>query len=329
MLMLTAADVQKALPMTAAIEAMKQAFAALSDRRAEVPLRSRLPVAPQDGVTLLMPAYVEAGGQAALAVKIVSVFPGNARRDLSIIQAIVLALEADTGRPVAILEGNALTAIRTGAASGAATDLLARKDCRVVALFGAGVQGRTQLEAVCAVRTIERVWIFDPNKSKLEAFIDDLAGKGPIPADLRAAESPAAALAEADVVCTATTASTPVFADRELRGGAHINAVGSYTPEMQEIPTETVLRARVVVDSRLAALEETGDLIRPLESGRMSPEHIHAELGDIILGRRPGREDNEQITFFKSVGVAVQDAVAAQLALENARAQGLGQQVGW
>lgn len=329
MLILTAAEVRQALPMKAAIEAMKAAFAALSDQRAEVPLRGRLPVKPYEGVSILMPAFVQEDERSALAVKIVSVFPRNAQQGLAIIQAIVLALEAETGRPLAILEGNQLTAIRTGAASGAATDLLARGDSQVAAIFGAGVQGRTQLEAVCAVRTIQRAWVIDPNRQKAEAFVAEMEGKGSITADLRVAVDPQTALAEADVVCTATTATTPVFADADLKPGAHINAVGSYMPEMQEIPTETVLRARIVVDSRSAALEETGDLIRPIESGLMTPDRIHAELGEIVLGRKPGREDNDQITLFKSVGVAVQDAMAARLAIENAQKQNLGQQVAW
>lgn len=329
MIILTAADVRQALPMPAAIEAMKIGFAALSDQRAEVPLRSRLPIDQHGGVSILMPAFVQEEERSALAVKIVSVFPGNAQKELAIIQAVVLALEAETGRPLAILEGNELTAIRTGAASGAATDLLARDDSRVAAVFGAGVQGRTQLEAVCAVREIDRAWVIDPNHEKVRAFIAEMAGKGSIPADLRAANEPREALAEADVICTATTTTTPVFADADLKAGAHINAVGSYTPEMQEIPAETVLRARIVVDSRSAALEETGDLIRPIKDGLMAADQIHAELGEIVLERKPGRENESQITYFKSVGVAVQDAVAAHLALQNAQNQGLGQQVAW
>lgn len=329
MLILKAADVCKGLPMAQAIEAMKRAFAALSDGRAEVPLRAQLPVRPHEAVSLFMPAFVQDELGQALAVKVVSVFPGNSARGLPLIYAAVLVLEAHTGRPLALLEGATLTAIRTGAASGAATDLLARTDSRVAAIFGAGTQGRTQLQAVCTVRPIHTVWIYDPDVERTRAFIDEMAGSEPVPVDLRAAESPAQATADADVICTATTSATPVFNDANLKPGVHINGVGSYTPGMQETPAETVARARVVVDSRQACLAEAGDLIQAVQEGLITAEHIHAELGEIVLGHKTGRENGRQITFFKSVGNAVQDAAAAGLALSNAEKIGLGQQVDW
>ena len=313
--------------MQETIDAMKRAYASLSDGKAEVPLRTRLSVPPQDAVSLFMPAYVQAEGGDALAVKVVSLFPQNPERGLAFIQAAVLVLEADTGRPVALLEGSSLTAIRTGAGSGAAIDLLARPDSKVVAVFGAGAQGRTQLEAACSVRKIEKAWVFDPSTKRAEAFAQDMAGVGDIPKELRVANNPGQALSEADIVCTATTSSTPVFADADVRPGTHISAIGSYTPEMQEVPAETVARALVVVDSRSAALAETGDLLKPMQEGLFGEEHIYAELGEIVLGRKDGRQSAEQITYFKSVGVAVQDAMAAQLALQNARQRKLGTDV--
>jgi len=329
MLILSAEEVRKALPMAEAIQAMKRAYAALSDGRAEVPLRARLSIPPHEALSLFMPAYVQDEQGEALAVKIVSLFPKNPSRGLALIQAMVLVLEAETGRPQALLEGGTLTAIRTGAASGAATDLLARQDSRVAAIFGAGVQGRTQLEAVCTVRPIERVWVYDPNPQRLQAFVAEMAGRGAIPHDVRQALSPRQAVAEADVICTATTSLSPVFDDGDLKPGVHINGIGSYTPQMQEIPPETVKRARVVVDSRSACLSEAGDLIQPLQKGWISAEHIHAELGEIVLGRKGGRQSADEITFFKSVGIAVQDAVAAQLALKNADKMGIGERIKW
>lgn len=329
MIVLTASDVRRTLPMKETITAMKLAYAALSDGRAQVPLRARLPVSPHQGVSLFMPAFVQDEEGESLAVKVVSIFPKNEHRDLPIIHAAVLVLEANTGRVMALLEGGTLTAIRTGAASGAATDVLARPDAEVAAIFGAGVQGRTQLEAVCAVRPIQTVWVLDPSSERVEAFIRDLAGKSSIPSDLRAASTPAEAVREADVICTATTSSTPVLDDLDLKPGVHINGIGSYTPEMQEIPAKTIARALVVVDSRSAVLTEAGDLIQPIRQGIITESHIHAELGEIILGRKPGRTDEAQITCFKSVGVAVQDANAARLALQNALKMGLGQRVTW
>lgn len=327
MLILTADEVRRALPMKEAIEAMKSAYASLSDGKAEVPLRTRLSVPAHDALSLFMPAYVQTPSGEALAVKAISLFPANPSRGLAYIQATVLVFDASTGRAIALLEGSSLTAIRTGAASGAAVDLLARKDSTVVAIFGAGTQGRTQLEAACTARKINRVFIYDPDLNKARTFANEMAGRAPIPKEVHVAMNPKEAVQEADILCTATTSSTPVFADRDLKAGTHISAVGSYTPDMQEVPAETVQRAKVVVDSRAASLEEAGDLIQPIRAGLFDAAHIHAELGEIVLGRKAGRQSEEEITYFKSVGIAVQDTVAAQRALENARKMKLGQEV--
>ncbi len=327
-LLLSAADVRRALPMTEAIAAMKQAYAALSAGQAQVPLRTHLPVAPHEGALLLMPAFVQ-GEPDALAVKVVSLFAHNPAQGLPLIHAVVLLLEAETGRPLALLEGSMLTAIRTAAAAAAAADLLVRRDCRVGALFGAGAQAQAQLEAMCTIRPLQTIWIYDPNPGRVAALIAEMAGQGPIPTDLRPAASPQQAVAAADLVVTATTSQTPVFAHADLKPGVHISAIGSYTPQMQEIPAETMRQALIVVDSRSASLAETGDLIQPIAAGLFTADHIHAELGEIVLGQRPGRTDESQITCFKSVGIAVQDAVAAHLALRNARRWGLGQQLSW
>ena len=329
MRILSATDVRDALPMTHAIAAMRQAFAALTAGRADVPERIHLDIPQHQGVSLIMPSFVRLDDGEALATKIVSLFAGNPGRGLARIQAAVIVLEPDTGRPAAVLEGATLTAIRTGAASGLATDLLAREDCRTVAVFGAGVQARTQLEAVCAVRDIESAWIVDPIPGRVDEFIQQTAGRVGLPAHIRRAADAREALVEADIVNLATTAHTPPFADADLRPGTHINAIGSYQPHVQEVPPETVVRALVVVDSRQAALAETGDLIRPIEQGLITADHIHAELGELALGWKPGRQNAEQITLFKSVGVAVQDAVAARVALARAEELGLGTEVPW
>ncbi len=331
MLILNAADVRQALPMPLAVEAMKQAFAAFSSGQALVPPRIHLPIARHNGVSLIMPSFVDGDAKSdqAFAVKVVSLFDGNQARGLARIQAAVVVLEPDTGRPIALLDGAMLTAIRTAAASGAATDLLARRDCRTVALFGAGVQAITHLFAMCAVRPIERFLICGRTPSKVAALIAEFAGRPAIPAELIAADSPQQALEDADIVCCTTTSKVPIFDDTDLKAGVHINAVGSYTPQAREVPPQTVCRALVVVDSRRAAWEEAGDLIQPMQAGLIDREHIHAELGELVLGRCPGRTDDQQITFFKSVGLAVQDAVAARLALENATRLKLGQAVAW
>ena len=330
-LILNAVDVLHALPMPLAIDAMKQAFAAFSDGKALVPPRIPLPIARHSGISLVMPSFVDGDTPEvqSFAVKVVSLFDGNPARGLARIQAAVVVLEPDTGRPIALLDGAMLTAIRTAAASGAATDLLARRDCRTVALFGAGVQAITHLFAMCAVRPIEKVFVCSRTPSKVAALIAEFAGRPAIPAELIAAESPQQALADADIVCCTTSSQTPIFEDADLKPGVHINAIGSYTPQAREVPPETVRRALVVVDSRHAAWEEAGDLIQPLQAGLIGREHIHAELGELVLGRQTRRADDRQVTFFKSVGLAVQDAVAARVALENAVSLKLGQVVSW
>ena len=327
MLILNADEVRRALPMQQAIAAMKDAYASLSNGTAVVPLRTRLQIPAHDALSLFMPAYMKSDSGEALAIKVVSLYPHNPSRKLAYIQAAVLVLEADTGRAIALLEGSTLTAIRTGAGSGAATDLLARKDSKVVAIFGAGAQGRTQVEAVCAVRNIETVFIFNPTLGKARAFAEEMAGRNSIPNDIRVANTPQEAIENANIICTATTSSKPVFDDQDIKPGTHISAVGAYTPQMQEVPVETVARARVVVDSYVTVIEEAGDIVQAIQAGAIHESDIHAELGEIILGSKVGRESEDEITVFKSVGNAVQDAAAAQLALQNARELKLGKEV--
>jgi len=322
---LTKEDVRLALPMREAIEAMKEAYRQLSAGMASVPLRTRIEVTDREGVALFMPALLHTTGD--LAIKIVSVFPQNIQRELPTIHAVVVAIDPDTGRPLALIEGGSLTAIRTGAASGAATDLLARSGARGVAIFGSGVQARTQLEAVCSVRDIEEACVYSIDTEGARAFAEEMAGVGPIPHQINVAGNPIEALAMADVICTATTSPTPVFSGRDLRAGTHINAVGAYTQEMQELDEHAVAQAYVVVDSREAVLAEAGDLMIPIQKGLIREDHIRAELGEIVSGDAQGRSTEDQITLFKSVGVAVQDAAAAGLALRRAEELGLGQVV--
>ncbi len=319
---LSAKDVRKALPMAEAIAGMKAAYRQLSTQQAVVPLRAHVDVAPHQGTTLIMPAYLMQSDD--LVVKIVSVFPDNVKRHEPTIYASVLVLDAETGRPLALMEGGTLTAIRTGAGSGAATDLLARSDASVVAILGSGVQARTQLEAVCTVRDIREVRVYSPTNEHAVLFARELRGVGRIPQLMRIMTDADTAVRGADIICAATTSTTPVCNGKLLEPGVHINGVGSFQPSMQEFDEETILKSLVVVDSREAAWEEAGELIVPLQKGHIQKGHIHAELGEIVAGLKPGRENSQQITFFKSVGVAVQDAIAGKIALQNAIEQNLG-----
>ncbi len=320
---LCGADVAKALPMKEAVAAMKDAFRQLSAGQAVAPPRTRIETADPAGDALFMPSYIPA--ERRIGLKIVTLFGSNAAVGLPRLQAIMVVLDAVTGSPLAVMDGASLTAVRTGAASGAATDLLARPDASAATVFGAGPQARTQLEAVCAVRPIRRARVYDISADRARALAREMADRLGIPVE--AATSPAEALAGAGVVCTVTTSAVPVFADGDVAPGTHINAVGAYRPTDREVPGETVRRARVVVDQVAAALAEAGDLIIPIEQGLFGKEHIRAELGEIVAGRKKGRESPDEVTLFKSVGVAVQDLAAAARALANAERLGLGVEV--
>jgi ornithine cyclodeaminase len=316
-------EVKSAISMAQAIETVKSAFAQLSRGRARVPIRTQLGIPLHDGVTLFMPAYLEETDE--LGMKMVSVFSGNIEQGLPIINAMVTLVDPETGLPTAIIDGTYLTALRTGAASGAATDLLARGNARSVAVLGTGVQGRTQLQAVCTVRSIERVLVFDTRRGAAEKFRNEMAEAGsPIPQRIDVAPTAKEAVSEADVVCTATTSTTPVFLDSDVRPGTHINAIGSFTPQMQELPAETVARALLVVDSREAVWAEAGDLIIAKKRGLITEASVHAEIGEIVAGTKPGRSGDDQVTLFKSVGNAVQDVSVGARILEEAKRKGLG-----
>jgi len=255
----TAEDIRRALPMREAIEAMRAAFIAFSEGRAHIPQRLSISIPEQEGITLVMPGYVPPD---ALGLKVVSVFPRNPARGLPTLSALVVMLDPETGAPAALLDGAFLTAWRTGAASGLATDLLARPDAESLALIGAGAQARTQLLAVAAVRSLRRVRVYSRTPARAQALIEEMQGQEGIPQDIAVAPTPEAAVAEADIVCTATNSSVPVFDGQALRPGTHINAIGSFTLEMRELDEETFRRAaRVVVDSRAAALAEAGEVV--------------------------------------------------------------------
>ena len=318
MRILSEADVRAAVDMPAAIDAMRDAFSTLSAGEATVPVR--LGLETEFGVSLFMPAYMKPSGQAG--AKVVSVNPGNADAGLPVIHAVVLMLDPVTGRPLALMDGTWLTALRTGAIGGLAADLLARRDASVMALFGAGVQARTQLEAVRCVRDIREVRIVSPTGSSAAALASELEG-----IDARRVDDPNEAIAGADIVVAATSSSTPVFDGSRVEPGTHVTGVGSFTTDMREVDTELIVRARVIVDQRDAILEEAGDIVGPIRDGIVDESVMTAEIGEIVLGRADGRRDNEEVTFFKSVGNAVQDLAVAARVLDAAERDGLGVEV--
>jgi ornithine cyclodeaminase/alanine dehydrogenase-like protein (mu-crystallin family) len=326
MLVLTRSQVRDLVPMVDAIALMKSAFAELSAGRTVSPLRTVVPLPDREADALFMPAYVP--GMAALGLKSVNVFRGNPRRGLPVIHALVSLVDPETGQPLAIMDGTYLTALRTGAVSGAAADLLARPDSRVLAAIGAGAQGVTQIAAICEVRPIERVIAVDVSEQSLERLRENIGREWPhISGRLETTTDASSAVRAADIVCTATTSNTPVFRDEDIQPGTHVSGVGAYTPEMQELPAETVARATVVVDAIDAALAEAGDLIIPLQEGRVGRDHFTRELGMLVNGTVEGRTSRDEVTLFKSVGNAVQDVVVAKRAVDRAHQFGIGAKV--
>lgn len=322
---LNAAEVERCLPMAAAVDAMAAAFAAVSAGRVLMPLRLGVDAPAAGGTTLFMPAHDPELGYTAL--KMVSVYPGNPARGLPAISGLVTLIDGATGRPLAVMDGATLTALRTGAASGAATRVLAREDASVLAVLGAGAQAPYQVMAVCTVRPVRQVRIYNRTRERAEALAEWLARRLGPEVERVIAASPAEAARGAHVICTATSSTTPLLGAGDVAPGTHINAVGSFRPGMRELARDLVARARpVFVDQRQAAQEEAGELIDALAAGTIGPDDL-VELGQVLAGAHPGRVDPEQVTVFKSCGLAAQDLYAAARVWERARELGVGRDV--
>ncbi len=318
-------EIVSLITMEEAIQTMERAFGALSAGRAEMPVRVAL--AGGRGTTLFMPARLgsarpDAQGEdgdggagrgdatGERGAKIVSIFPENWRRGLPSISGVILMLDDETGIPTALMDAGELTAIRTAAAAGLAARLLSRPDSRVLTIFGAGAQAPRQIEAIRAVRPIEEVRVVSRGGESARRLAASLKG-----VEARAIADPAGAVRGADVIVAVTTSRTPVFDGTGLALGTHVSGSGSFLPDHREIGGEVVERARVVVEDRAAVMEEAGDLIIPVAEGRLPPDPIDAELGEIVNGAAPGGAAGRELTFFKSVGVAVQDvAIGAEVA---------------
>jgi ornithine cyclodeaminase len=321
-----AEDIRRTISMAEAIEVVKEAFVQLSEKKAQAPVRTSLKVSGQGDVALIMPAFLEKSR--ALGAKLVTVFPANPKKGLPATQALVFLVDAETGSPLAIYEGTYLTRLRTGAATGAATQLLSRPESETLAIFGAGGQALLQALGVLAVREIREVRIFDLIAARAEGLKEELTRLADSKkVKVLRADSAEKAAVEADILVTATTSRTPVFPGRVLSPGAHINAMGAFTPEMQEVDEETILRSRIFVDSLETCLEEAGDLIIPLNKGLIRREDIQGELGEIVSGIKAGRKTPEEITYFKSVGNAVQDISVARAIFQKAKESGTGREI--
>jgi len=303
---LDAATIRQAVPMGELLDAVEAAFREVAAGRDRSPLRSH--VSLDAGDLLLMPGVREGG--AGTTVKLVTVVPANADRGLPTVQALVVWFDAETGRPLALLDGATVTAMRTGAASGVATRLLARPEAHVLALFGAGAQAEWQLRGVLAARPIDEVRVVTRHRTGREAFTERMASELPI--RIESVASAEEALDGADLVCCATTSATPIFPADAVAPGSHVNGIGAFRLEMVEMPPELYGRAELVaVDSRRAAMAEAGDLVAALERGLLA-EDGYVEIGSIDAGYAASRPAGA-ITIFKSVGLAIQDLAAAEL----------------
>jgi ornithine cyclodeaminase len=307
-----AADVRRLLPMSECIGAMRTALAALARGEAVLPLRPVVHVPDGRGSLYVMPAWIARPD--ALAVKLITYFPRNQGTAYETHQG-VMVLFGDHGEPLAVIEAGSITAIRTAATSAVATDELARRDATELCILGSGVQAKAHLEAMLLVRSIDRVRVWSRSAVHARRLADQAC-------KLYAARIEACATAEeavrgADVICTVTGATEPILAGQWLKDGAHINAVGASTPLARELDTDSVARAAVYVDSREAALAESGDLLIPMSEGRITDRHIRGELGELLIGSVAGRRRDDEVTLFKSLGLAVEDAAAARLVYER------------
>jgi ornithine cyclodeaminase/alanine dehydrogenase len=328
-LILTRHEIANLLTMSDAIGAVEQGFRRLALGKVVMPQRVATPIAPQQGLHLSMPAYVEGGAPTApgaLTVKIVTVYGENlSRYGLPTIQGVLLLHDAANGRLLAMMDAEHLTAVRTGAASGVATKHLARPDAHRVAIFGAGAQAGSQLEAVCAVRPIQRVVVVTRSGVSDASFCAQMSER--LGVEVVATRNVQQAVQQADIICTATNAATPIFDGGWIRPGTHINAVGAYTARMRELDTTAVRRSRVFVDHHTAAQNEAGDLLIPIADGELVYDHVAGALGELVDGQVAGRSSLEEITLFKSVGLAMQDAVTAAQVYKLALDQGVGRRV--
>jgi len=305
------------------IAALEDAFRDLTLGKAMRISRSSVALPGEGGWIGIMPAYLPS--QDSFSTKIVTVYNGNLEKGLPAIIATVILNDPKTGQILSIMDGGLITAMRTGGLGGLAAKYLSRTDSHAAGIFGAGVQARTQLRALLEVREIQKALVYDTVPDRAKKFSAEMNELLRIP--VQVAESPSDVLRSADIIVTVTPSNSPVFDGSELRPGTHISAFGNYKPTEQELDTETIVRSRIFVDMREAAMEEAGDLLIPIKEGRLRSDQILGTLGDVILGSVRGRTSQNEITLFKSVGLGIQDCAAAALAYRKAVKNGVGKNV--
>lgn len=324
MLLLSREDIKKVFTMEDAVAAVKEAFRLFSEGKSDVPIRTNIQAPEYNGSFLFMPSYVAELETAAM--KVVNIFPKNIDRGMPTTMSQLMLIDGTNGSVCSVQDGAYVTQLRTGAATGAAFDLLAKKECKKGALIGTGGQAATQLEAMIAVRRPETVKVFDLNRERLEAFVaqmnEELKAYG---TTILAADSSDDAVEDADLLVCVTPSSRPVFDGSKVKAGATVSCVGSYQPHMQEMDPVVLTRAsKIYFDSKEAVLSEAGDILIPLHDGTITEDDFTGDLGDLILGKIGGRENDEEIIVFKTVGIGTQDLLAAKAIYDKAKAAGVG-----
>jgi len=309
-------EVVRLLPMNDCIAVMRDALTKLARGEVHQPLRTIVRPSGAAGVMGLMPSYI-AGDHAAYGLKTVCVFPGNPAIGKDAHQGAVMLFSAETGELLALMNASAITAIRTAAVSGVATDLLAREDASELAIVGAGVQARTHLLAMAEVRTVKRCRVVSRTLEHATAFVDEMKAQVPFP--LEVAGSVEEAVRDADLIATVTNAKEPVVLREWISPGVHLNVVGSSRPHSREVDTATLAASALFVDRRESTLNEAGDYLFAAREGAVGPDHIRAELGEVLTGEKPGRTSRDEITLFKSLGLAIEDLASASYLYRKAK----------
>jgi len=321
-LLLNRADVISVLEMKDCIDALEKAFSELANGTAVLPLR--IAITPPDGLSLYMPAYLR--DMDTLACKIVTVYKNNPKdHNMPTTIGKVMLQDPKTGDVTCIMDGGYLTAVRTGAVSGLATKYLAREKAGMTAaIFGAGAQAKMQLWGVCEARDISRALVYDAFPEAADAFAKEMGEKLGILVEVVTDPS---VMFQADIICTATSSSTPIFDGNSVNPGTHINGIGSHSPKARELDSTIIKQSLLIADSYEACLNECGDIMLPIEEGVITKDHIHADLGEIVIGKKQGRASDDQITIFKSNGLAIQDAATARIIYDRAKELGIGTEV--
>ena len=321
--MLSEKQVASLIDVDELIGALEQAHVQYSTGKAVMPVRLVVPLPQIHGRITSMPGFLHEN--AALGMKVVTYFQENSKRNLPAILGTIMLFSAETGKLIAVMDGSYVTAIRTACASAMATKALANAETPVLGILGAGVQARAHIEALTRARKIERIKIYSPSGASAAGIKKDLEPLKKIAIEV--AGSAAAAVRDADLIVTGSTAKEPIVKSEWLKAGVHINAVGSHRPDYREIDGATVARAKVVVDSREAIMAECGDILLAIKEKAIDENHIHGEIGEILAGLKTGRSSASEVTLYKSVGIAIQDVATAKLVYHKALERGVGTNV--